>query len=721
MASPLSAASALLSPLPLPAAYGAHHVGSASLPTSPVASKFAASTSAPLPVPDGLMVDDIMAEAESEFHQYEDAASSSSSSSSSAASSSANLKVDVTPSMYDTANAEHDLDAAVLASALQSTTLGALAPHVASRNTPLPSPNVSLLARRRTAQPATTSYPHPSSAAAEDCMVCDDDDDDMTMVEDDDDAMVTDVPYGAPPTPDATPNVHSRPRRVQSPTTFASRSSRMLPPVPMLPARFTESDPVRDLIATLPYLPAPAFDPRPIPSDVPLLLPHLHVAPAPADAAALTRVAELLLFGVRGTALVADESRAFKLLTAAAEHGCVKARGLLGFCYEFGLGVTASFKNAEPHYQVAANAGHAVSMARLAFLRRYGRPHVRMNRGESELWQQRVARLGDPDMPRLACNATAALDPNPRHGDPLAWLWWAAETCMNAAAQYALGTCFHDGVGVEKSATTAVKWYRLSADQENPRGQGILGYCYGEAFGVEKDANLALKYYLLAANQGETVAMYNVGYVYEESIGVERNMEIAFQWYQRAAELGNALAANSLGYFYEEGFGCDKNIDQAVYWYRVAAEQGNPWAEHNLAYMYAYGTGVPQDDRLAYMWFRRSAEQGHAGAQNRVAQFLQQGTGCEADPVEAVVWFEKAAAQNYSTACVALAWCYEHGHGVKPDVHVALDWVKRALELGYQDTTVSDWAIALGLRVSMLAVGELVRATMADRMAAEAA
>ncbi|KNE61605.1 hypothetical protein AMAG_06418 [Allomyces macrogynus ATCC 38327] len=717
MASPLSAAGALLSPralapamtlpLPLPAAYGVHHVGTASLPTSPVAAKFAASTSAPLPLPDDLMVDDIMAEAEAEF-QYEYAASSSSSSSSSA--SSANIKVDVTPSMYDTAGSEHDLDASVLVSALQSTTLGALAPHVASRNTPLPSPNVSLLARRRTAQPATTtSYLRPSSAA-DDRMVCDDDDDDddMTMVEDDDaDAMVTDMP---------------RPRRVPSPT--LSRSSRMLPPVPMLPARHVpaaEADPVRDLFATLPYLPAPAFDHRPVPSDVPLLLPHLHVAPAPAEAAALTRVAELLLFGVRGTALIADEPRAFKLLTAAADHGCVKARGLLGFCYEFGLGVTASFKNAEPHYQVAANAGHAVSMARLAFLRRYGRPHVRMNRGESELWQQRVARLGDPDMPRLACNATAALDPNPRHGDPLAWLWWAAETCMNAAAQYALGTCFHDGVGVEKSATTAVQWYRLSADQENPRGQGILGYCYGEAFGVEKDANLALKYYLLAANQGETVAMYNVGYVYEESIGVERNMEIAFQWYQRAAELGNALAANSLGYFYEEGFGCDKNIDQAVYWYRVAAEQGNPWAEHNLAYMYASGTGVPQDDRLAYMWFRRSAEQGHAGAQNRVAQFLQQGTGCDADPIEAVVWFEKAAAQNYSTACIALAWCYEHGHGVKPDVHVALDWVKRALDLGYQDTTVSDWAIALGLRVSMVAVGELARATMADRMAAEAA
>jgi TPR repeat protein len=421
----------------------------------------------------------------------------------------------------------------------------------------------------------------------------------------------------------------------------------------------------------------------------------------------LVHQAEAHLFGLNNE--LQDNTAAFLLFSAAASLGCMKAAGIVGFCLEFGIGTAQSFAACEPWYVRAARAGHALAMARLAFLRRYGRPHVRMNRSESESWQLRVAGIGSLMLP---CNRPSLHDTvssGELREDPLVWLWWAAKHLCNPAAQYALGTCYHDGVGVVKSPESAVQWYRKSADQGHPRGEGIMGYCYGEGFGIERDTHLALEYYQRAAQQGETVAMYNVGYCFEEGIGIDRDLKMAFQWYQRAAVQGNALAANSLGYFYEEGLGVERDYVQAVHWYKVAAEQGNPWAEHNLAYMYASGLGVARDDEQAVKWYRRAADQGHAGAQNKLGHCLQTGTGCSPDAQAAVQWYSKAAAQQYPAACVALAWCYENGVGVSRDVRSALQFVDLALKLGYSDHIVSDWCISLGLRVALLGVGQVAR------------
>lgn len=124
------------------------------------------------------------------------------------------------------------------------------------------------------------------------------------------------------------------------------------------------------------------------------------------------------------------------------------------------------FKGAEKLYIDGSMLGDGLCCARLAFLRKYGRPGVKINRVEAEEWQQRANAIGSKSVE---------------------WLINAAEQESDASAQYALGVCYHDGVGVDKDDRKAVYWYKLSAAQGHPRGQGILGYCYGEGFGVEKD------------------------------------------------------------------------------------------------------------------------------------------------------------------------------------------------------------------------------------------
>jgi TPR repeat protein len=89
---------------------------------------------------------------------------------------------------------------------------------------------------------------------------------------------------------------------------------------------------------------------------------------------------------------------------------------------------------------------------------------------------------------------------------------WRLNPCY-PTANYALGVCYHDGVGCAgKDPVKAVYYYQRSADAGQPRGEGILGYCYGEGFGVPKDVTRAFHFYVRAAEKGESVSMYNVAH-----------------------------------------------------------------------------------------------------------------------------------------------------------------------------------------------------------------
>ncbi|KAL7751291.1 hypothetical protein RI367_003150 [Sorochytrium milnesiophthora] len=418
-----------------------------------------------------------------------------------------------------------------------------------------------------------------------------------------------------------------------------------------------------------------------------------------------------------------DEATAVLCFHRAADLGHTLAIALLGFCYEFGLGVEHDFSAAERYYVEAANAPHhePLSMARLAFLRRYGRPNVRMDRAEANVWRDKLRQMYLPFLTQDITASASFSDAGDLYSseDPLVWLRWAAGVIKHPAAQYSLGTCYHDGVGTRTPCPNeAVRWYRLSAEQGHPRGEGILGYCYGEAFGVERNQAMALHWYTQAAQKGETVAMYNVGYCFEEGIGVKADFEVALGWYLRAARQGNALAANSLGYFYEEGLGTERNLPLSVYWYRVAAEQGNPWAQHNLAYLYSAGLGVSIDQSLALYWYRKAAEQGHAGAQNKLGYYLQTGASTTPNPIAAVYWYTKSAEQGYTSACMNLVWCLERGIGCVRNIQQAVYWLDRALEkfkenldatgndslsssAAQEEAALVEWLAQLSLRLCM--------------------
>jgi TPR repeat protein len=65
-------------------------------------------------------------------------------------------------------------------------------------------------------------------------------------------------------------------------------------------------------------------------------------------------------------------------------------QAVLGFCYEFGLGVEQDYKAAEQLYISAAHKGSSLATLQLSFIRRYGRPSVKIDRVEAEEWIRKL-------------------------------------------------------------------------------------------------------------------------------------------------------------------------------------------------------------------------------------------------------------------------------------------------------------------------------------------
>ena len=89
------------------------------------------------------------------------------------------------------------------------------------------------------------------------------------------------------------------------------------------------------------------------------------------------------------------------------------------------------------------------------------------------------------------------------------------------------------------------------------------------------DYKTALKEWRLLAEQGDPDAQYYLGRMYDRRKGVPQDYAEAIKWYRLAAMQGDAGAQFSLGVIFEKGSGVVQNYDEAAKWYRLAAEQGH--------------------------------------------------------------------------------------------------------------------------------------------------
>ena len=111
------------------------------------------------------------------------------------------------------------------------------------------------------------------------------------------------------------------------------------------------------------------------------------------------------------------------------------------------------------------------------------------------------------------------------------------------------------------------------------------------------DYATAMRGFRVYAEQGSAEAQVALGVMYDAGQGVPENDAEAVGWYRKAAEQGHARAQYNLGVMHANGEGVPENYAEAVKWFRKAAEQGHAEAQFILGGMYGTGRGVPQNDQ----------------------------------------------------------------------------------------------------------------------------
>ena len=214
----------------------------------------------------------------------------------------------------------------------------------------------------------------------------------------------------------------------------------------------------------------------------------------------------LCLNGVR---ITKNERKAAKWFKTAAEKGHAEAAYQLGMLYLNGKGVPEDLRQAMCWFQKAADKDHPEAKSEL------GGGYLR---GEGGL-----SKDNNEAFKLFTCAA--------------------AKGCV--MAEYDLGYCYANGIGVVASMPEAVKWWGLAAEKGWSDAQNNLGSAYENGSGVEKDMRAAIEFYRSAAKQGHAGAQFNLAGLYERNV-LGKNIAKAIELYKLAAAGGISQAQEAL-------------------------------------------------------------------------------------------------------------------------------------------------------------------------------
>lgn len=156
-----------------------------------------------------------------------------------------------------------------------------------------------------------------------------------------------------------------------------------------------------------------------------------------------------------------------------------------------------------------------------------------------------------------------------------------------AAAQFSLGQCWLQGIGVEKNPKEGMAWIERAAQQGNVDAVFALAL----NLPVEHEQHLPLLKH--AAEQGHTKAMICMG-IYAQNHG---QAEKGLEWFNLAKSRGEIRADYMLAVAYRDGLGVDADSDKAVELLKISADNGDADAMYALYQAYRDGEGVRKNKK----------------------------------------------------------------------------------------------------------------------------
>ncbi|KAI9260151.1 hypothetical protein BY458DRAFT_516707 [Sporodiniella umbellata] len=358
-----------------------------------------------------------------------------------------------------------------------------------------------------------------------------------------------------------------------------------------------------------------------------------------------------------------------------------------------------------------------------------------------------AAELGDSDsMFTVAGMMSNYLIPNKGPVDAFPWYQKAALK-GHPRAMYALGLCYHKGIGVDQpQIETALDWLERASKQGVTEAMSHMAKIYLQLRTLHPEGQYSVKavqWLKRAADREDVYAQRELGKMYMSGEGLAANHTVAFQLLQKATLKNDAEAMAFLGHCYRKGNGVEKNLEKASEYYLKSALLGYAFAYSAAAELY-YEVG---DFERAYKYYLLASKVpgifqsktgmtarlmvarlviGYIPAANQKAlrnlentiqsdyttavsleeafetllklavedQFIlafeplgycyMNGLGIESNRMQALIWLQKAAdGSKNGAACFHLYEIYSNR--VPVDVLLALQYLRQSADLGYTE------------------------------------
>lgn len=257
-------------------------------------------------------------------------------------------------------------------------------------------------------------------------------------------------------------------------------------------------------------------------------------------------------------------------------------------------------------------------------------------------------------------------------------------------AQNTLGSWYYTGTRVKQDYETALKYWALSAKQNNMEAIGNMAMCYQLGRGTKADSTMAVKLYKKAITGGNKAVLQQhidladkknnlfscvlLHDIYQNGTGVARDQAKALQYLKKAAEGGDTNSQRTLA------LRClnEKNTTESAKWFKILADKKDLTGVYYYGYQLYKGMGVTQDKERGIELLKRAATTGHKNAHRMLGAAYYEGDGVEQDYEKAVEHLKVAVTGRLADSQILLAKCYMNGQGVDQNYDLALQWLAEA-------------------------------------------
>jgi len=261
-------------------------------------------------------------------------------------------------------------------------------------------------------------------------------------------------------------------------------------------------------------------------------------------------------------------------------------------------------------------------------------------------------------------------------------------------ASFELGKMCKDGVGTQTDqAASALHFHKayqglvlLELQSHDDKLQYRLGWMLENGVGIEKDAYAAMKFYEEAAGVGNIHAQYRMAnLLLMDGAATPERVAEAVELLEESAAGGSGPAVYALARLYYDGQVVQKDTVKAVgLFVRAATEYQNEYAAYRLGILYLRGEEIPEDIHEAVRWLSIASERGNQYAQYALAMVYLSDQEIPKDISRALLLLQESAIAGNGHALYRLGRLYLAGDDVFKDIDLAIRYLTGSAERGNQ-------------------------------------